>query len=190
MTCLHVPTPARWLEAVRADLDSLLADHAHCEQKAAASAMRLVARYPEEAPLVTSMVHLAHEELDHFERLYLLLVRRQVSLPRIQTDPYVAALLDLARKPDPEHLVDRLLIFSIVEARSCERFVLLAEALEDPELTTLYRELSYSEAGHHQLFVSLAGHYLPKEVVAARLEELLAAEAQIMCALPVLARMH
>lgn len=190
MTCLENPTDSRWLEVVMSATDRLLADHTQCEQKAAASAMSLIAKYPSEPPLVRSMIHLAQEELDHFERLYKILEQSNISLGLIEADLYVKELLELNRPQGREHLVDRLLILSLVEARSCERFVLLANALPDPELKTLYHELSYSGAGHHHLFVSLAGHYHPMERVAERLDELVTLEADIVRRLPVSPRMH
>ncbi len=190
MTCLKAPTDERWLEQVLRHTEQLLADHAHCEKKAAATAMSLIARYPDDRVLVRSMLHLAQEELEHFARLYAILEARDIPLGRIESDRYVKELLALCRQNGAEHLVDRLLVLSLVEARSCERFVLLARHLPDPELQTLYHELSFSEAGHHQLFVNLAGHHLPKSEVAARLDELTTHEAEILRRLPPGPRMH
>lgn len=190
MTCLKAPTDERWLEQVLRLPERLLADHAHCEKKAAATAMSLIARYPDDRVLVRSMLHLAQEELEHFARLYAVLEARNIPLGRIESDQYVKDLLAVCRPNGVENVVDRLLVFSLVEARSCERFVLLSKHLPDPELQMLYHELSFSEAGHHQLFVSLAGHYLPKAVVAERLEELTTLEAEILRRLPPGPRMH
>lgn len=190
MTCLKAPSDARWLELVLQQPEQLLADHARCEKKAAATAMSMIAKYPDDRVLVTSMLHLAQEELDHFARVYALLTKRGIALGRIDSDPYVKALLKLGRPQGVEHLMDRLLILSLVEARSCERFVLLAKHLPDPELRELYHELSFPEAGHHQLFVSLAGHHAPRHVVADRLEALSNEEAAILRRLPPSPRMH
>lgn len=190
MTCLKAPTDERWLHEVLRHSEQLLADHAQCEKKAAATAMSLIAKYPDDRVLVRSMIHLAQEELDHFARLYAVLDARNIPLGRIEPDRYVKELLALCRPHGAEHVVDRLLVFSLVEARSCERFVLLAKHLPDPELRALYHELSFSEAGHHQVFVSLAGHYLPKAVVAERLDELTIHEAEILLRLPPSPRMH
>lgn len=190
MSSLKEPTEQRWLDLVLRHTDKLLADHAQCEKKAAATAMSLIAKYPDDRALVTSMLHLAQEELEHFARLYAVLNERGIALGRIESDPYVKELLKLNRPHGVEHLVDRLLIMSLVEARSCERFVLLAQHLPDPDLRALYHELSFSEAGHHQLFVSLAGHHMPKAMVAQRLEELAVQEAEILRRLPVAPRMH
>jgi len=188
--CLKSPTDDRWLDAAMGDLPRLLADHAHCEEKAAATALSLVARYPDDVPLVTSMLHLAQEELGHFTRLVQVLRERDWPLGRIEPDRYVKALLALNRVQGVEHVVDRLLILSLVEARSCERMGLLAEHLPDPDLQPLYHDLAFTEAGHHQLFVSLACHYLPKEAVTARLEALSWAEADIVRDLTPGPRMH
>lgn len=190
MSCLKEASDKAWLELVIRHTDLLLADHAHCEKKAAATAMSLIAKYPNDRALVTSMLHLAQEELEHFARLYAVLDERGIPLGRIDPDPYVKELLKLNRPHGVEHLVDRLLIMSLVEARSCERFVLLAQNLPDPDLRALYHALSFSEAGHHQLFVSLAGHHMPRAVVAQRLEELAVQEAEILHRLPVAPRMH
>lgn len=190
MTCLKAPTDERWLEQVLQHPERLLADHAHCEKKAAATAMSLIAKYPNDRVLVRSMLHLAQEELEHFARLYAVLEARDIPLGHMEPDRYVKELLALCRTQGTEHAVDRLLVFSLVEARSCERFVLLARHLPDPDLRALYHELSFSEAGHHQLFVSLAGHYQPKALVAERLDELTTLEAEILRRLPPGPRMH
>ncbi|MEB3221061.1 MAG: tRNA-(ms[2]io[6]A)-hydroxylase [Candidatus Sericytochromatia bacterium] len=191
MFCLKSETEARWLEAVQADVDALLADHAWCEKKAAASAMSLIARHPDDPVLVPAMLALAHEELEHFDRLWQLLQARGVSLGGMDKDPYVAALMPLVRKGDAsEALVDRLLVSSLIEARSAERFFLLAEHLADAALRELYRELATTEARHHTTFVNLAMHYAPREAVRARLAELSEQEAVIVAQMPVAARMH
>lgn len=190
LPCLKTPTDERWLSAALQEPDRLLVDHAHCEEKAAATALSLIAKYPDDRSLVTSMLHLAQEELSHFARLVDELNRRGLPLGRIESDRYVKALLALGRPTGTEHLVDRLLILSLVEARSCERMALLAEHHPDQGLRSMYHELALTEAGHHQLFVSLATHYLPREVVLARLEELSLSEAEIVRGLPVGPRMH
>ena len=191
MFCLKSETEARWLEVVLADVDRLLADHAYCEKKAAASAMSLIARHPDDPVLVPAMLDLAREELEHFERLWHLLQARNIPLGPMDRDPYVSELMPLARKTgSTEALVDRLLISSLIEARSAERFFLLADHLPDAELRALYRDLSTTEARHHTQFVNLATHYAPRDEVRARLAELSLAEAAIVARLPVAARMH
>lgn len=190
MFCLQSETDAQWLEVVLANVDKLLADHAYCEKKAAASAMSLIGRYHDDRFLVPQMLKLAQEELEHFERLYTILTERNISLGTIDKDPYVAELLPLCRKHGTEALIDRLLVSSLIEARSAERFFLLAEHLPDPELRALYKDLSTTEARHHTLFVNLANHYAPREEIKARLAELSTEEAAIVARLPVAPRMH
>lgn len=202
---LLAPTDKAWLDAACGNLPALLADHATCEKKAASTALSLLSRFPAETRLVETMLHLAQEELRHFERIFELMRKRGYSLCRDEPDGYVRALLDLgkarplAHKGDgrstvpPEEaglLVDRLLALSLVEARSCERFVLLAERVADEELTTLYKDLALSEEGHSHLFVALAERYLPAEVVGDRLETFRAGEAAIVSRLPNEPRMH
>ncbi len=187
---LKAPTDPRWLPLALAHLDQVLVDHAWCEQKAAATALSLIVKVPENRNLVVSMMHLAQEELHHFERLQRVLERRGVSLGRMDSDPYVKELLKAGRPSGPGHLLDRLLILSLVEARSCERFVLLAESVPDLELAALYQELSLSEAGHYRLFVNLACQISPREDVMARLDELAVAEVKILARLPLTPRMH
>lgn len=189
-TILQAPTDPRWIKVALAHLDQLLVDHAWCEQKAAASAMSLIVKVPENRNLVVSMTHLAHEELQHFERLHEILLRRGIPLTRMDADPYVKELLKLGRTAPDAHLIDRLLLLSLVEARSCERFVLLAENLPDAELASLYRELSYSEAGHYRLFVNLACQIAPRAEIMERLAALAAEEVKILSRLPITPRMH
>lgn len=187
---LLAPTNAPWVEAACADTATLLADHAHCEKKAASTAISLISRHPDDTRLVESMLHLAQEELKHFERLFDILKARRIPLPRDEADPYVNALLGFAKAAGPENLVDRLLALSLVEARSCERFLLLADRLEDPELRDMYAELARPEEGHSRLFVQLAEHYAPDAAVAERLAAFRAHEAAVVRQLPNQPRMH
>lgn len=190
MFCLQSKTDAAWLELVLANLDLLLADHAYCEKKAAASAMSLIGKYPDDEFLVPKMIELAREELEHFQRIYDLLRARGGTLGVIDKDPYVGELLQLCRKHGVEALIDRLLISSLIEARSAERFFLLAEHLPEAELRAVYQELAATEAGHHTTFVNLAFHYATREEIKARLAELSQQEAEIVARLPVAPRMH
>lgn len=190
MFCLKSETDRRWLDVVLADVDALLADHAYCEKKAAASAMSMIARCPDDEVLVPAMLDLAKEELEHFELLWKVLKARGVPLGPMDKDPYVAELMPLARKAGDEALIDRLLISSLIEARSAERFFLLAEHLPDPELRALYKDLAATESRHHTTFVNLAMNYAPREAVRARLAALSEQEAAIVARLPVAARMH
>ena len=187
---LRWPTPRAWAEAASADMDAVLLDHAHLEKKAAASAMSLVSAYPEHDLLVRRCVRLAREELQHFQQVHQLLVARGLSLGRDAGDPYAKALLAELRSPRDERLMDRLLVFSLIEARSGERLALLGEVLGEGELRDFYTGLAKVESGHHRLFLELAEAYADPTAVAVRLEELAAREAEIAASLPVRARLH
>jgi tRNA-(ms[2]io[6]A)-hydroxylase len=190
MDTLKAPTDPRWLEVALADFDQVLLDHAHCEKKAAAQALSLVASYPDRARLVQRLTRLAQEELAHFRQVYDRLLARGLVLQRDPGDPYAQALRKLLRRSDPGRLTDLLLVSAIIEARSCERLELLAGALPDADLRTFYAALAQAEAGHHQLFVGLAREYDDPAVVAARLDELATAEAEIVAGLPIEPRVH
>lgn len=190
MFCLQSETDTAWITLVSDNLDKLLADHAYCERKAAASAMSLIGRYPDDTFLVPQLIKLAQEEMEHFERIYHVLMARGYKLGADSKDPYVQELMPLSRHGGIPGLIDRLLISSLIEARSAERFFLLAEHLPDAELRALYKDLAVSESRHYGFFVHLAAHYAPREEIEARLAELAAQEAQIVARLPVAARMH
>lgn len=186
---LHAPTDPRWLPIALADLDRTLSDHAHCEKKAAASALKLVADHPGEPELVRALAKLAQEEMQHFLAVLAELGRRGVVLGSDEGDPYAQSLLKLVRGGS-RRLLDRLLVAALIEARSCERLALLAKGLADERLRELYRRLATSEAGHERLFVDLARRHAAGEDVGGRLEALAAAEARIVAALPLAPRIH
>lgn len=190
MFCLQSDTDQQWIALVIANTDKLLADHAYCEQKAAASALSLINKYPDDPVLVKAMLKLAHEELEHFELLYDHLKARNITMGGIDKDPYVAELLPLCRRHGLESLIDRLLVASLIEARSAERFRLLADHLPDADLRALYQDLFVTESRHHTQFVNLAQRYASREEIKARLEELSKLEAEIVARLPILPRMH
>jgi tRNA-(ms[2]io[6]A)-hydroxylase len=190
MFCLQSETDREWLDLVVANVDKLLVDHAFREQTAAAPAISLINNYPDDPELVTTMLKLAHEELEHFELLYNVLQQRGIPLGNIDKDPYVAELLKLCRKNGKESLIDRLLVASLIEARSAERFFLLADHLPDPDLRAMYKDLSVTESRHHTVFVNLAGNHASRDEIKARLAELSDEEAAIVARLPVAPRMH
>ncbi|MEM9071835.1 MAG: tRNA-(ms[2]io[6]A)-hydroxylase [Myxococcota bacterium] len=190
MLRLRVNTPPAFSEVVLADLDAFLIDHAACERKASALALSLVVRYRDRRELVREMIALAQEELDHFAQVMALLDARGLVATPDERDPYVGALRALVRTTTDENLLDRLLVAGIVEARGCERFRLVAEALEEGELKTFYARIAGSEARHHALFVRLARTYFEVPLVQSRLDELLEAEAAIVTKLPLRARLH
>ncbi len=187
---LRAATPEAWLEAVKADFPAFLQDHALCEKKAAANAMAFVGRYLDREALVEPMICLAKEELQHFHEVYRLLHKRGLTLGENEKDPYVVTLLRNARHGPEEHFLDRLLIGALIEARSCERFCLLAEGLHDEDMKSFYGRLSREEAGHFKIFLRIARHYFDDKHVQQRLDELLDREAEAMLSTALRAAVH
>jgi len=180
---LHSRTPADWGRAVLADPVSLLSDHAFLEKKAALNAMELLTRWPGEwlPGWVETMTSVARDETAHLAQATRLLVRRGGRLGRGHSNPYAKALRLLVRRGGIEEPLDRLFVSALIEARSCERFgVLAAAAGEDAELAGFYRALYASEMGHYRIFLKLAFRLAEKDVVEARWQEMLAAEARIL----------
>ena len=193
MISLHKASPPAWLDAVLADFDAFLLDHAACERKASAMAMHLAAHYRNRQLLVDAMVDLACEELDHFRQVYRIASDRGLVLAADEKDPYVNAMNALSRRGTKDaagYFLDRLLLAGIVEARGCERFGMIAEALEKGQLKSFYQQIAHSESRHRDLFFGLAREYFPATAVEERQTELLAAEAQIIARLPIRARLH
>lgn len=188
---LRRDTPQEWVETVRADFDAFLRDHAANERKAAASAMLLVTHHYDCAPLVDAMIELAQEEMEHFRLVYALLRSRGAGLGQDAPDPYMTQLHRAMRKEEKfDYLLDRLLVSSIIEARGCERFGILGDALEPGPLQTFYRDLTRAEARHRGLFLRLANQLFEETLVAQRLGLFLDTEAEIVAALPLRAAMH
>lgn len=166
MFCLRAPTDPSWAKQAVSDLDAVLVDHAHCEMKAATNALSLVLREPSDLGLVRALTDLAREELDHFRRVVAFIERRGLSLGLPPIDAYAVELRRaMGRLPhaDVSSLVDRLLVGALIEARSCERFKLLLDALPretSPELRVFYEELFACEARHYRTYVDLAGQAL------------------------------
>ncbi len=187
---LRSRTDPRWTAVALGDVGATLQDHAHCEKKAAANAVKLVADYPDRPAQVRALAKLAQEELHHFLQVLAELSARGLSLPPDLGDPYAQALLALVRNGNGPgaKLCDRLLAGALIEARSCERLELLAAALPDPRLAGFYARLAQAEAGHEQLFLDLAREADPG--ADARLAVMAAAEAGIVAGLPLLPRIH
>jgi tRNA-(ms[2]io[6]A)-hydroxylase len=190
MLHLQSATDARWLRQVDANLDEVLIDHAHCEKKAAGTALNLIFHYVEDRELCREMTEIVNEELEHFHLVIDLLERRGVRFRRLKPSQYGRKLNDLCRKQEPQRAVDRLLVAGIIEARSCERFQALANHVEDVELATFYRSLFEAEARHHATYTRLAMHFAPEKEVMRRLDELAALEAAIIAEGEELPRMH
>ncbi|MCC7536082.1 MAG: tRNA-(ms[2]io[6]A)-hydroxylase [Deltaproteobacteria bacterium] len=182
---LRVATSRAWLEAVLSDFDTFMLDHALCERKASATAMSLVSHYPDRAELTREMVDLAVEELEHFRMVYRRIADRGLVLPADHKDDYVRRLRALVRRETDVFLLDRLLVSALIEARSCERFVVVSEALPAGDTKDFYVDLARAEARHHVLFTRLARTYHAPAIVEQRLDEMLDAEARIVESLPV-----
>jgi tRNA-(ms[2]io[6]A)-hydroxylase len=190
MLHLASATAPAWTRRALAHLDEVLVDHAHCEKKAASTAMSLLFRHPERPALALALSELAREELTHFERVVRVLAARGVALGHQRPGGYAAGLLAAVRPGEPERLVDTLLCMALIEARSCERMQLLAEACPEPAVAALYRELLASEARHHATYVELAAQVAAPASVETRLDELAAHEARVLSAVPPLPRLH
>ena len=206
LRCTTEQAAAAWLPTVLADFGRLLVDHAHCEHKASVTALSFVSKYPDDPRLVLGLSELARDEAGHLAQVAALCVKKGLALGHPDKDPYVLQLLSAARTTPLESRVDRLLCCALIEARSCERLQLLAEALParvghdpliDNEVVALYGALWREEAGHHLLFVELAtrslersGHADAKATVAARLAVLAEHEAEVLRRIPVRAAVH
>lgn len=183
-------TDPDWVRVVLEDFDRFLMDHAACERKASALAMSLVAHYPDRPELVSAMTDLAIEELAHFREVMKHITARGLVMVPDEKDAYVNGLRRHIRGQREHYLLDRLLVFSIVERRGTERFALLADALDDDEMAAFYRRLARAEARHYTTFVELAKRYFPDDEVDARLQELLRLEADTLQQLPLRPAVH
>lgn len=187
---LKYPTPKIWVETVLADFDAFLVDHAAAEKKASGMATSMLSHYPDKTDLVEAMCDLALEEMVHFRDVVKILHQRGLILAADTKDAYINAFRKYMRKGTDVYFLDRLLIGSIVEARGCERFGLIAEALPAGDLKKFYLAITESERRHDDLFLKLAYRYFEDEVVEARMTILLDAEAEIVKTLPITAALH
>jgi tRNA-(ms[2]io[6]A)-hydroxylase len=183
------PTDPSWIEVAMSDLDAVHADHLHCERKAAQSALSLIRSYPERADLVTAMARLAHDETRHVIQVSALMARRAQPAALDFGDDYAARLRDQIRKREPDRLLDRLLVFAVIEGRSAERLDLLAKALPDPKDAALYASLATAEVRHRDIFLALARDSHPSSW-RARAAELVEIETAILRDRPVTPRIH
>lgn len=190
MYSLRFNTLPAWTQAVLDDFDAFLIDHAAAEKKASGMAISMLSHYPDKPEIVTAMIDLSLEEMTHFREVVKILHRRGLRLAADTKDPYVNALRRHIRTGTQAYLLDRLLIGSIVEARGCERFGLIAQALPEGELKKFYWAITESEARHEDLFVNLAQLYFPLAEIEQRLDQLLDAEADIVASLPIVAALH
>lgn len=180
---LHSQTPIAWGRAVLADPIALLIDHAFLEKKAATNALELLTRWPNDwlDGWVEALTGIARDEVAHLAQVTRMLLKRGGRLDRFHKNPYANALRQLVRKGEPAELLDRLLVAALIEIRSCERFSVLAAASEDEELSSFYRALFASEAGHYRIFLNLALQFTDATDLDGRWQEMLAAEKQILC---------
>jgi tRNA-(ms[2]io[6]A)-hydroxylase len=190
---LELPTDPRWVQIAERDIREILTDHAYCEQKAASSCISLIVTYPHLDLLVETLTPIVAEEWAHFERVVEALRTRGWGLGPPRKDEYVAGIQQFVMKggSESQRLVDRLLINALIEARSCERFRLLAKEIQDEGLRAFYYELMVSEAGHYKTFLHLAKSYQPADYVLQRWADFLEKEGRLVATLPVRGdRMH
>jgi tRNA-(ms[2]io[6]A)-hydroxylase len=192
MLDLRFATPPEWLDAVFADFDAFLLDHAACERKAAATGMSFVVRYPDKSAIIEPLIEFAREELEHFQIVYRIAHGRGLILTDDYKDTYVNALRSQVRNGGERMLLDKLLVAGIVEARGCERLFMVAEALKQREssLAEAYLDLARAEARHHGLFFRLARACFPDELIDRRAATLLDYEAELVKTLPHRAAVH
>jgi tRNA-(ms[2]io[6]A)-hydroxylase len=192
MLGLKLPSDPRWVNIAEKNLEAILSDHAFCEQKAASTAISLIVSFPEYTELVQEMIALVEEEMSHFKMVHDLILDRGFTLGRDRKDDYVSKLLQFFPKGGSRttQLVHRLLLAALIEARSCERFRLLSEHLEDKKLAKFYRKLMISEANHYSSFLGLARQYGDRKEVDQKWDALLEFEAKIMKTLSVDKTIH
>ncbi len=179
---LQLPTDPRWVDLASLSLEAILTDHAWCEQKAATRCISLITRYSFHERLVQDLSPIVTEEWGHFRLVLAELQKRGLRLGRQRKDIYVNQLIAFQQKGgnEEERFLDKLLIFALIEARSCERFKRLSEGLDDAYLRQFYRRFMDSEAGHYHLFIELADTYVDKDTVRRRWKEWLEYEAGVM----------
>ena len=182
MLGLKLPTDPRWVNIVEKNVEDILTDHAFCEQKAASTAISLIVSFPEYTELVQEMIELVKEEMSHFKMVHDLILERGWSLGRDRKDEYVVQLTKFFPKGGSRttQLVHRLLYAALIEARSCERFRLLSEELEDKKLAKFYKKLMISEANHYTMFLGYARKYGDRKEVDKKWQSLLTYEADII----------
>lgn len=182
MLGLKLPTDPRWAKIAEKNIEEILIDHAWCEQKAASTAISFIVTYPEYSELVTAMTALVREEMGHFKMVHEKLLARGYKLGWDRKDEYVLQLREFFPKGGSRvtQMIHRLLIAALIEARSCERFRLLSEELQDPELKDFYKQLMISEANHYTLFLNFARKYGNRTEVDNKWQDLLNFEAEVM----------
>lgn len=179
---LQLPTDPRWVDLAEIKMEDILTDHAYCEQKAATTCITLIQKNSEKELLVEELSAIVTEEWGHFRMVLAELKKRNLKLGLQRKDIYVNEILKFQVKGGSrdQHFLDQMLIMALIEARSCERFKRLSEGLDEEYMRKFYRKFMESEAGHYTLFITLAEHYLPKEIVRTRWQQWLAFEKELM----------
>ena len=192
MLRLASSTDSSWVTRALNALDVILIDHAHCEKKAASSALNFIFRYPEYLELMSPLSELAREELRHFEQVLSVMSKRTISFRRLEPSLYAGRLISIVRKSEPERMLDMMICAAMIEARSCERMTILAEALRDtdPSLAQFYRGLLACEARHHQTYLNILKPYFEAEVIASRVQEIAEHEASVLIEPDTNVRLH
>ena len=185
MLGLKMATDPRWVNIVEKNLEEILIDHAFCEQKAASNSISIIVQYPQYSDLVESMVEICKEEMEHFKMVHDKIKERGFKLGFDRKDPYVKDLSNYLKKNKSNssregYFVNQMLFAAMIEARSCERFKILSEELQEKDLRDFYRMLMESEARHYVTFLNFAKKYGGKIDVNARWEEFLKFEADLM----------
>ena len=182
MLHLKLETDPRWVTIAESNIEEILTDHAWCEQKAATNAITIITHNSEKVDLVTELLELAKEELEHFQMVHEIIKKRGYTLGRERKDHYVNQLYKFMNKGGSrlQYMVDRLLFSAMIEARSCERFKLLSERINDEELSKFYYELMVSEAGHYTTFITFARKYGQDIDVDKRWQELVEFEGELI----------
>ena len=179
---LKLPTDPRWANIAEGNLQEILTDHAWCEQKAATNAIGLITMLPERPDIISELLLIAQEELQHFGQVLEIITKRGYTFGRTRKDDYVNELVNFIQKGGHRDtlIVDKMLFAAMIEARSCERFKVLTENIKDEELKTFYRDLMISEANHYTTFIGFARELGDPDQVNARWEEWLEYEAKII----------
>ena len=181
---LKLPTDPRWVNIIETNITDILTDHAWCEQKAATNAITIITINSEYQDLVSDMLVVAREEIEHFEMVHNIIKKRGLVLGRERKDAYVGELAQYMKRSNNgsrvSGFVERLLFSAMIEARSCERFKVLSDNIQDEELSIFYRELMESEAGHHTTFLHYARKYGQGIDVEMRWREWLEFEASVI----------
>ncbi len=192
MLGLQFETETSWAEVAKDGLEQLLTDHAFLEQKAASNAVSIIINYSEETALVKELSDIAIEEMEHFRMVHNIMIKKGMVLGQASKNDYAIQLQKFFPKTKERNtaLVNRLLVAALIEARSCERFKVFSENMDDKELSTFYKNLMISEANHYTLFLSFARKYMDREIVDEKWKSLVAFEAEMMKKRGHLAKVH